>query len=41
MTNYELIRTPDELRKASETLQAQPVVGLDTETTDLDPFTSR
>jgi DNA polymerase I len=41
MTNYELIRTADELRKASETLTSQPVVGLDTETTELDPYTSR
>src|ERR1043166_2636806 len=41
MTNYELIRTPDELRKAIENLSNQPVVGLDTETTDLDPYTSR
>jgi DNA polymerase I-like protein with 3'-5' exonuclease and polymerase domains len=41
MTNYELIRTADELRKAIEAIQNQPVVGLDTETTDLDPYTSR
>jgi DNA polymerase I-like protein with 3'-5' exonuclease and polymerase domains len=41
MTNYVLIRTADELRKAIETLTSQPVVGLDTETTDLDPYTSR
>ena len=41
MTNYELIRTADELRKAIETLTRQPVVGLDTETTELDPYTSR
>src|SRR5678815_707946 len=41
MTNYELIRTADELRKAIETLSSHPVVGLDTETTDLDPYTSR
>jgi DNA polymerase I-like protein with 3'-5' exonuclease and polymerase domains len=39
--NYDLIKTPDELRKAIETLATQPVVGLDTETTDLDPYTSR
>ncbi|HEY3579702.1 MAG TPA: DNA polymerase, partial [Pyrinomonadaceae bacterium] len=36
-----LIRTADELRKAIETLETQPVVGLDTETTELDPYTSR
>jgi DNA polymerase I-like protein with 3'-5' exonuclease and polymerase domains len=41
MTNYELIRTADELRNAIEAIQNQPVVGLDTETTDLDPYTSR
>lgn len=41
MTNYTLIRTADELRKAIETLTSQPVVGLDTETTELDPYTSR
>src|SRR5690242_14780271 len=41
MTNYQLIRTGDELRKAIETLSSQPVVGLDTETTELDPYTSR
>src|SRR5689334_23939753 len=41
MTNYELISTPDELRKAIETLETQPAVGLDTETPDLDPYTSR
>ena len=41
MTNYELIRTADELRKAIETIEKQPVVGLDTETTDLDPYISR
>jgi DNA polymerase I-like protein with 3'-5' exonuclease and polymerase domains len=41
MTNYALIRTADELRKAIETLSTQPVVGLDTETTELDPYTSR
>jgi DNA polymerase I-like protein with 3'-5' exonuclease and polymerase domains len=41
MTNYELIRTADELRNAIETIEKQLVVGLDTETTDLDPYTSR
>jgi DNA polymerase I len=39
--NYELIKTSDELRKAIETLATQPVVGLDTETTELDPYTAR
>jgi len=41
MTNFRVIKTPDDLRNAVETLSNQPVVGLDTETTDLDPFTSR
>jgi len=39
--NYQVITNPDDLRKAIETLTTQPVVGLDTETTDLDPFTAR
>jgi DNA polymerase I-like protein with 3'-5' exonuclease and polymerase domains len=39
--NYELIKTSDELRKAIDILATQPVVGLDTETTELDPYTSR
>ena len=39
--NYQVIKTAEELRKAIEILTAQPVVGLDTETTELDPFTSR
>src|ERR1043165_2656528 len=39
--NYQLIKNADELRKAIEILATQPVVGLDTETTDLDPFTAR
>jgi len=39
--NYQVIKNSDELRKAIEILATQPVVGLDTETTDLDPYTSR
>jgi hypothetical protein len=39
--NYQVIKTPDEVRRAVEAIYSQPVVGLDTETTDLDPFTSR
>ncbi len=38
---YELIKTSDQLREAIEILATQPVVGLDTETTELDPYTSR
>jgi DNA polymerase I len=39
--NYQVVKTSDELRKAIEILATQPVVGLDTETTELDPFTAR
>src|SRR5829696_6240154 len=39
--NYQVIKTADDFRKAIEALATQPVVGLDTETTDLDPFNSR
>jgi DNA polymerase I-like protein with 3'-5' exonuclease and polymerase domains len=41
MTNYHVIKTADDLRRSIETLSNQPALGLDTETTDLDPFTSR
>ena len=41
MTNYQVIRSAEDLRRAVETLSSQPALGLDTETTDLDPFTSR
>src|SRR5262249_46319724 len=41
LMNYQVIKNADELRKAIETLETQPVVGLDTETTELDPYTSR
>ncbi len=40
-TNYHVIKTADELRRAIERMSSEPVVGLDTETTDLDPYTSR
>ena len=40
-TNYQVIKTADELRSAIEQMSSEPVVGLDTETTDLDPYTSR
>jgi DNA polymerase I-like protein with 3'-5' exonuclease and polymerase domains len=40
-TNYRLIRTEDELRKAVESLSAHQVIGLDTETTELDPYFGR
>src|SRR3712207_3813550 len=41
MTNYQVIKTAEDVRKAIESISSQPVVGLDTETTELDPFTSR
>ncbi|HEY6120936.1 MAG TPA: DNA polymerase [Pyrinomonadaceae bacterium] len=40
-TQYKVIRTEDELRVATESLAKESAIGLDTETTDLDPFTSR
>jgi DNA polymerase I len=40
-TNYRLIKTEEELCQAAESLSALGAIGLDTETTDLDPYTSR
>jgi ribonuclease D len=40
-TSYQVIKTEEELRKAVDRLSAHPVVGLDTETTDLDPYLAR
>src|SRR6478672_6202953 len=40
-TKYQLVKTGRELETAIEEIFRQPVVGLDTETTDLDPYTSR
>lgn len=40
-TKYEVIKTDAQLRRAVEELSTQPAIGLDTETTDLDPYTSR
>ena len=40
-TQFKVIRTEDELRVATESLAKESAIGLDTETTDLDPFTSR
>jgi DNA polymerase I-like protein with 3'-5' exonuclease and polymerase domains len=40
-TKYEVIRTEDALRTAVEALSKELVIGLDTETTNLDPYTSR
>ena len=40
-TNYQIIKTEDELRKAVESLPAHQAIGLDTETTELDPYIGR
>ena len=40
-TNYQVIRTSEALRQAIEHLEKQSVIGLDTETTDLDPYNAR
>ena len=40
-TNYQVIKTEDELRKAVESLSQQQTIGLDTETTELDPYYGR
>ncbi|HEX9004617.1 MAG TPA: DNA polymerase, partial [Blastocatellia bacterium] len=40
-TNYELITAADKFPRIAAELRAQPVIGLDTETTGLDPHTSR
>src|SRR5689334_8287268 len=40
-TQYELITTPEQLRRAVAKLVSRQVIGLDTETTDLDPLVSR
>ena len=41
MLNYKVIKTGEELRTAVESLFQHAVIGLDTETTDLDPYNSR
>ncbi|CAN5723414.1 bifunctional 3'-5' exonuclease/DNA polymerase [soil metagenome] len=40
-TNFKIIKTEEELRKAVDSLNAQSAIGLDTETTELDPYTGR
>src|SRR6266545_4932499 len=40
-SSYQIIKTVEELRKAVASLSAHQAIGLDTETTDLDPYTSR
>jgi DNA polymerase I-like protein with 3'-5' exonuclease and polymerase domains len=39
--NYQVIKTEAELRTAVESLEKQSAIGLDTETTDLDPYNAR
>ena len=40
-TQYELIKTPEDLRRAVDQLSTRQAIGLDTETTDLDPYLAR
>jgi DNA polymerase-1 len=40
-TNYELIETPEALKRAVEELSHHSAIGLDTETTSLDPYAGR
>ncbi|HEY2972711.1 MAG TPA: DNA polymerase [Pyrinomonadaceae bacterium] len=40
-TNYHLIKNAEELRKAVESLSTHLAIGLDTETTELDPYFGR
>ena len=40
-TQYQLVKTPEELRDAVSELSNAQVIGLDTETTDLDPYLAR
>ena len=40
-TRYRVIRDAEELRQAVEALSAHQVIGLDTETTELDPYVGR
>src|SRR6266851_5087535 len=40
-TRYRVIRNAEELRQAVDTLSAHQVIGLDTETTELDPYLGR
>jgi len=41
ITQYQLVTTPDELRRAIDDLSNRNTIGLDTETTDLDPYLAR
>lgn len=40
-TQYQLVKTADELRRAVDDLATRNAIGVDTETTDLDPYLAR
>jgi DNA polymerase-1 len=40
-TKYQVIKTADEIRQTVEYLETQSAIGLDTETTELDPYNAR
>src|SRR4029453_17248715 len=40
-TNYQVIKNAEDLKQAVQKISSQQTVGLDTETTDFDPYTSR
>src|SRR5437870_3168238 len=40
-THYQLVTNGEELRRAVDDLSTKHAIGLDTETTDLDPYTAR
>src|SRR5438067_4542745 len=40
-TQYQVVTSPEELRRAVEDLATRNAIGLDTETTDLDPYLAR
>jgi DNA polymerase-1 len=40
-TGYQLVTTPEQLRRAVDDLSTRQAIGLDTETTDLDPYLAR
>src|SRR6266511_2703878 len=40
-THYQLVTSAEDLRRAVDELSTKHAIGLDTETTDLDPYTAR
>src|SRR5215471_6897677 len=40
-TQYQLVKSAEELRRAVDQLATRPAIGLDTETTELDPYIGR